>query len=760
MSIAAISLLIGLVIALAAMIIGAIRPAWAAWVGALAAAGAAGAVSYAWASGGGVIADVLWIPALGSRFILELDPLAAPLAVLMTGIAAPILAYTAAYLPKHLEHHGRPIAEQARFCRLMLLFMVAMVLLTLAQDLLVIFVALELTALTSFLLIEFDRENDDARRAAMIALVVTVGSSLLFLVGLLLVAVQSGTTVIPHLVMREPISLVAAVCLVLGVIGKSAQVPLHFWLPEAMRAPTPVSAYLHSAALVASGVFVLQRIRVLLEGAPEVFTLLFVIGFLSIMLGGALALISDKLKTILAYSTIAQYGYIVVLIALGTGEGFFGAPFFILAHGIAKAALFLTAGAVTITTGADKLSQTGGLARTTPVLAVAAAIAAAGIAGLPATIGYFKDELFFAAAVHHGIVVVTLSVIAATMTLAYMARFWWGIFMGSREEKDKKFSPILTGSVAFLAALVLLGGLWYAPLKKAFTPAGEVVGGEPVNISLGYHFDGRPEMWMAIAAWAAGLLLFLSRRRWEAPLSKLADTIAYAFGPAVWSDRLVAATHATSDWFYRFELRDLRDRVRVVLTPTAILVLLGLWAHGSLPEADGFTLDELPLAAGLILASGAALATLRTRRHITLLLVMTFVGFGLALTFALTGAPDVALVIAVIESALTTLFLAVIWQMRPEVLLRAQTNRPKEPTRIWFGIVAGAAAFVVSWVSLDVARVDSVAWAHVALTDSAHAKDVVTAILADFRGLDTAGELTVLIVAVLGAAAIRWEREE
>ncbi len=748
-----------------AIVVGGLRAPWAApRAGALGATIAAGAFAFAWATGGGSIINLSWLPTLGSQLSLTLDPLAAPLVIFVTGLAALILCYTGHYLPKHLLRHHRNLAEQARFCQLMLAFMGAMIFLLLAQDLLLIFAALELTALVSFLLIEFDRENPTARHAASTALIITVGSSLLFLVGSLLIGAEAGTTFLPEIqawLAQNEISTVAAACLIIGVLGKSAQVPLHFWLPKAMVAPTPVSAYLHSAALVAAGVFVLQRLRFILVAAPSALEILYYVGFASVAVGGMLALISDSLKRILAYSTIAQYGYVSVMLAVGSEAGVVGAPFFIVAHGLCKCALFLTAGAVTSATGIERLSEAAGLGQRMPLVAAASGIAAAGLAGLPLTIGYFKDSLFFTAAAHQGLGSALLATVAAGLTFAYTLRFWLGLFTG-RSKTYQKIRPSwgLTAPIVLLAALVVLGGLWTTPLQEAFARAGEVISQQPVSIELRYHWNLQLEMRMALMAWTSGVLLFLlhslTGTYWRAASKILAE---YA-GPARWASRLATAAGSISDALYRLELRDLRDRIGTVLLPTAIFAGLGLLTQGILTgDIGSFQGQDLPVAGALFLVAGAALVTIQSTQHLTLVLLLSFIGFSLALTFALLGAPNVALVSVLIETTLTLLFLDVLWQLRHVVFLRTQARGRRRSRVPWVGLIAGTTASLLTWVALANPKEGTVAWYYVKLAETAHARDVVTVILADFRGLDTAGELTVLAVAALGAAAISWERQ-
>ena len=225
------------------------------------------------------------------------------------------------------------------------------------------------------------------------------------LMGAVLLYAEYGTFSVPELAerVRAGGTTTAALGLIaIAALAKSAQVPLHFWLPRAMAAPTPVSAYLHSAAMVAAGVLVLGRVHPLLAVEPLVLDGLVVVGFASILVGGLLALGQDELKQILAHSTISQYGYVVVLYGIGGAAGAAAAAFYVVAHAIAKSALFMTAGAITEATGESRLSHLGGLARSMPVLAIASGIAAATLAAVPLTIGFFKDELFFTAALGAG----------------------------------------------------------------------------------------------------------------------------------------------------------------------------------------------------------------------------------------------------------------------------------------------------------------------------------------------------------------------
>ena len=734
------------------------------------AAGASVALALAIALGTGYVragpvtlVDLAWLPQLGSRFVIRLDPLGAPLAILTAAIAAPVLAYSGRYLREQLDASG---SDAWRFSLLMLAFVGSMVTLMLAHDLLLMFAALETTALVSFLLIEFDRDDDRAARAAGLALVVTAGSSLLFLAGVVLVARQTGTTVLSDLTAAAtPLPAGAASCLAAGVLAKSAQFPLHFWLPRAMVAPTPVSAYLHSSALVAAGVFVLARLRELLA-TPELMTALMAVGLASIATGAALALVADGLKRILAGSTIAQYGYCVVLIALGEAAG---AIWFFLAHGLAKCALFLTAGAVTTATGHHNLSATGGLFGRMPTLAVASAVAAAALAGLPATVGYFKDEALLAASADHGAWLAVASTVAVALTIVYAARFWLGVFVGwpariapsvtARRDRLASWRSSLTWPVVLLAGLAVLCGTWTAPFEPWLTGAAASMLDEGAGAELAYRLSPHPALWLTLAAWASGVALVLTRRRWDGPLQHAAGAWLLYWTSSRPAGRLGEWSQRLSDQLHELEVRDLRDHITAVLLPVAVLVGLAMLGQTAWPDWGGWPgVDDLTLIAGLAVTAGAAVVVLGMRHHVSLVIAQSFVGFGLGLTLALEGAPDVALVVIVVETLLTILLLAMLRQLRPEAIARTPRGGQGRGPRAWIGPVAAAAMFVLAWFVLGDPRPEGVERAYVGLAASAHAKDVVTAVLADFRGLDTAGEITVFAVAVLGAAGVTWGR--
>lgn len=755
-------LLLALLAAPVTALAGTRRTTWAAPVGSVMAALAFGATLASWLAGGGTV-DVPWAPTWNLRLTLALDGLAALYALLATGIGFLIVVYSARYLPLHLEHEKRPQSEAVRFYAFLLLFMGAMVGLAMAQDLILLFVFWDVTAIASYFLIGYDQENAEARRAALMALLVTGITSVFFLIGALMLFAEYGTFSLPMLFEQVvPGRLVtAAVALVaLAALAKSAQVPFHFWLPRAMAAPTPVSAYLHSAAMVAAGVFLLSRIYPLLQTSPVLLDVLLGLGLLSMFVGSVFALTRDTLKGILAYSTIAQYGYVVVMLALGGSTGAAGASFYVVAHALVKSALFLTAGAVTEATEEDRLSRVGGLWRSMPTLAIGSGVVAAGLAGLPLTIGFFKDEVLFETALEHGQAFAALAVLGAALTLAYTWRFWSGIFLGESQPGEIHEVPVaLVTPVVALALVAFVGGVVVGPFARLAEAAGAASLGAPTPIDLAYHFDLRPVNVLALTTYTGGVLLIVSRSLWE-PLATAAARIGDYVGPERWYRVGLRGLNRNSQRAYLSVVPDLADRIVMILLPGAVLLGLGLWAS----PTEGFyrpgamQVADLPLIVALILTAVAAVIMVLSRQHLMQVLTLAIVDYSLAAVYAFFGAPDVALV-AVLIGTISTLFLLGVLVLLPREELERQVARPttrhRWPRDAFVGIVAGIFTFIVSWAVLSQeAASENVAVEQMRLTPAAHAGDVVTAILADFRGLDTMGEITVITIVLVGVATL------
>jgi multicomponent Na+:H+ antiporter subunit A len=712
---------------------------------------------------GGAALDIPWAPTLGLRLDLSLDGLGALYGLLATGIGAAVFAYGAGYLPLHLQHDGRPRSEAWRFWPWMVLFMVSMVGLACARDLVLLFVFFDLTAVASYFLIGFDRGRREARGAALMALLVTGVSAVALLIGAVILHAEYGTFSLPELFERARpggITTVAGCLIAVAALAKSAQVPLHFWLPRAMAAPTPVSAYLHSAAMVAAGVLVLGRVHPLLAQSDLVLDGLLVIGLASIAVGGVLALAQDDLKQLLAHSTISQYGYVVALYGMGGAAAAGAAALYVIAHAVAKSALFMTAGAVTEATGESRLSRLGGLAAQMPVLAVASGLAAATLAAVPLTLGFFKDELFFAAAREESLPVQALAVAAAALTFAYIGRFWLGVFAGPRRIDTRPVPVLLVAPVVLLALVALVGGVVVRPFAGLAGDAAGVTHAGLVELSPAYHLDARTENLMALAAWALGALI-LAFPRARQPMVRALGRAGELIGPRRLYGLTLAGVNRLSDRVHDTEVRDLRRSLAAVLLPGGVLVAAGFAftpTGSSSYDVGSVAAEDLVIIVLLGLTVAAALTVARDRGRLRPALALSVLGFALAGVYAMAGAPDVALVAVVVETVVTLVFVGVFSRL-PRVDAHGRPVPPARPglrrRNVAAGVVAGAAAFATIWAALSRPTAGANdATELIRRTPDAHGGDVVTVILADFRGLDTMVEITVVATAVIGVASL------
>lgn len=756
-----IPLAIALLAAPAAAATGVFRPRLVPAVAALMAGLAFASTLWGWSSGGGAV-EAPWAPTWNLHLSFALDGLAALYSLLASGIGLAVVVYSSGYLPVHLEHQSRPAEHQVSFYAFVLLFMGSMIGLVMAQDLLLIFLFWDLTAISSYFLIGYDRLAHESRAAAFMALLVTGITAVLFLIGSLVLFSEYGTFSLPRLVAlaeEGPTLLAAGGLMAAAGLAKSAQVPFHFWLPRAMAAPTPVSAYLHSAAMVAAGVFLLGRIYPILAASQLLLDALVVVGLASMAMGGVLALTRDVLKQLLAYSTIAQYGYVVTMFGLGGVDGVLGASYYVLAHALAKSALFLTAGAVTTATDENRINYLGGLLRRMPVLAAVSGVAAATLAGLPLTVGFFKDELFFAATVDRGWPFPALAVAGAGLTLAYSWRFWSGIFLGPLRSEPHPLPSMIVPPIAILSALALAGGLATAPLGRLAEAAAASSLAAPVEPhALAYYLDTRLENLLAIATYTLGGLLIATEPWWRGAASAV-SRLGEEAGPERWYRGVLKGINALSARLHALEVQDLRERVATILIPSALLVAAALIATpGDYAFVAGeFSLGELPLILAVAITAMAAIATTMARNHLALVLLLSGVGFSLAVVYAFFGGPDVALVAVLVETVFTLLLLGMLALFPQE--LPPEGGASRDPRwrrwRDWaLGLVAGGIAFAFAWGTTSQPAPETVSATHVALTPDAHGYDVVTVILADFRGFDTMGEITVIAIGLFGVLAL------
>jgi multicomponent Na+:H+ antiporter subunit A len=511
--------------------------------------------------------------------------------------------------------------------------------------------------------------------------------------------------------------------------------------------------------MVAAGVFLLSRLHPLLASSRLLLDALLLVGLGSMAVGGLLALGADHLKRLLAYSTIAQYGYVVTMLGVGGAAGAAAACFYVLAHALAKSALFMTSGAVTEATGAKHLSEVGGLARALPALAVGSGLAAAGLAALPLTIGFFKDELFFKAAAERGPWLAVVAVASAALTFAYITRFWTGIFLIGQRRPARALPRRLVVPVVVLGGLVVAGGVLVGPFASLSQAAAEITAAAPAAVDPAYHLDLRAENVMALATYAVGLALVLARPRLGGALAAVAR-LGQRAGPERVYIASLAVLNRLSNAIHDIEVRDLRARVVAVLVPAGVLVGTGvaITPFAGAYVVGSFSRLDLPLIAALVGCALAALIVTRLRRHLAMAVGLSGVGFSLAVAYELIGAPDVALVAVLIETLMMLLFVAV-FALLPRRVLRREaaipvtgSRRIRDPV---VGVISGVLVLLVVWAGFSrPVPPDPTADRYLELAEQAHGKDVVTVILADFRGLDTLVEISVVLVALLGVAAL------
>ncbi|HEY3475270.1 MAG TPA: proton-conducting transporter membrane subunit, partial [Anaerolineales bacterium] len=682
---------------------GKLRTGWAPKTAIFMAALAFATTLWAWSIGGGIFL-VPWAPTWNLNLAFELDALAALYALLASGIGMLILLYSVGYLPHHLSNEEHEGERSVYFYVLLLFFMASMIGLVMAQDLLLLFVFWELTTIASYLLIGFDYHKAESRRAALMALLVTGVTSLFFLIAALVLQAEYESFLLPELFRQaEPGALLtgSVAFIMLAALAKSAQAPFHFWLPRAMAAPTPVSAYLHSAAMVAAGVFLLSRIYPLLQISRVLLDILLGVGLISMAMGGLFALKEVRLKRVLAYSTIAQYGYVAFMLGLGTSNAIAGASFYVLAHAVMKSGLFLTAGAVTQATGEDQLTALGGLARSMPSLAVGSGVIAAGLAGLPLTMGFFKDEILFKVALDRGIWFAIAAALNAALTLAYTWRFWSGIFLGRVRREAHPAPWTVVTPVMILAGLVLLGGIWWSPFDRLASAAASAAWGSPVSIELAYHLDARLENLLALSVYILGTLLIMVRPALQ-PLLNGLSRVGDRTGPEHGYSSASRWIERGSALLYNFELHDLANRIATVLIPTAVLILIGLWVTPSsgVYRLSEFRVQDIPLGLALLLTALSALVVTVPRNHLTQILLLSSINFALAGVFAFFGAPNLALVGVLIGVVSTLIFVAFLTLFPLDVLRQGESvTVPAGQNRrdMLVSLIAGGGAFLVVW---------------------------------------------------------------
>ncbi|MFG0583714.1 monovalent cation/H+ antiporter subunit A [Pseudomonas sp. zjy_9] len=701
-----------------------------------------------------------WLPQLGLNLSLRLDGLGFLFALLILGIGLLVILYARYYLSK-----SEPMG---RFFGFLLLFMGAMLGVVLSENLLLMLVFWELTSLSSFLLIGFWGSRSDARKGARMALAVTGGGGLALLAGILLIGHIAGSFELSQVlaagyaIRAHELYPVALILVLLGVFTKSAQFPFHFWLPHAMAAPTPVSAYLHSATMVKAGVFLLARLYPALAGSEWWFYLVSLTGLATLLVGATLALFQHDLKGLLAYSTISHLGLITLLFGLDTRLAAVAAVFHIINHATFKASLFMAAGIIDHETGSRDMRRINGMWKYMPHTAMLAMVAASAMAGVPLLNGFLSKEMFFTETLHQHLlgsfnwVIPAAATLAGVFSVAYSLRFIHDVFFNGEPIDLPKYPPhepprYMKVPVEVLVFLCLLVGVVpaYTVAPLLASAASATLGGDLPEYSLSIWHGFNLPLIMSVVALVGGVLVYALRKplfRWYAGMPRVDAKLVF--------ERMVMSLFVSATAFTRrLENGSLQRYIAYLLGAAIVVVVLAL---GPLPELSG-SVPMQPIdgitALGLAIMVMAGLATvIFHRQRLAALVMLSVVGLMVALAFARYSAPDLALTQLSVEVVTIILLMLALFFLPAQTRVESSSMRALRDfsLAIGSGVMVAMLAFAVltrPYTSIaDYFLANSVS--------GGGGTNVVNVILVDFRGFDTLGEISVLAIAAVGIYAM------
>lgn len=709
--------------------------------------------------------DIDWIASLHITLSFRMDPLSSLLALIALGVGALVLLYCTFYFDDD-EPRLHLFAGQ------LTAFAFSMFGLVTADNMLLMYIFWEFTSVLSFLLVGHYAERATSRRAATQALLVTTMGGLAMFVGIIIIGEQANTYLFSQIVDTPPTGTTISVALLLvllGAISKSAIAPFHFWLPGAMAAPTPVSAYLHSAAMVKAGIFLVARLGPAVAESPVWQLPLLGLGTLTLLMAGWRSLREYDLKLILAFGTVSQLGFMMILVGIGSRDTMLAGLTMLLAHSLFKSALFMSVGIIDHTTGTRDVRELSGLGRRFPVLATIFGLAAASMAGLPPLLGFVGKEASLTTVLHdprlHGMpgpVLTGVLVLGSILTFAYTFRLVFGAFR-SKERFDNAASPAVTNAhpigigflfvPALLAAAGLLFGVWTAPVDHAiadyvdtaFPPGSAFSSPEPYHLALWHGFE-LPVLF-TVVVYLCGLLLYFAQRTVERM-----QFSQPALGNA---DRIYDGVLSLAD---QASLRLTAFIQRGSLSLNLGIIMLTLVAFPMISLLIGtreglrVQLAAAPVVYALMLPiTVAVLAAIAFKNRLSAVLAVSVTGYGVGIVFAFHGAPDLALTQVLVETLVMVVFVL--------VLRTLPANMPRISglvrTRAWIAGSVGVMVMVMGAYAANARSDESIAvhfpYLASALGNGANAVNVT---LVDIRAWDTLGEITVLIAAATGVASL------
>lgn len=717
----------------------------------------------------GVYRVLDWIPAYDVSLSFYIDGLSLAFGLLISGIGTIIVVYSGGYLKGH--------PHQGRFLAFILMFMGSMLGLVFADDMIALFVFWELTSITSFLLIGFDHTRQASRRAAIQALVITGGGGLLLLAGIALLhafTIQMGggvgtwslATIAYHShggeadIRNSSLYLPVLLLFLGGAFTKSAQFPFHFWLPNAMEAPTPVSAFLHSATMVKAGVYLLARMNPILGGTYTWNVILVVIGGITLLWGATFALRQTDMKQMLAQTTIASLGLLVLLIGISTEAAIAAAAVYLVAHAFYKAALFLVAGLIDHGTGTRELTELSGLRRAMPLTFLAAILGAVSMAGLPISFGYLaKEEMYAALSVWEPQTIAVLLVVIlgnalmmATGLAIAIIPFFGGLKSTPLKPHEGSFA-LYAGPVALGIGAVVGAFMVHEFGEYYLVPVASTIYGVEVesHLKLIPYFN-KPAIYLSALTWVLGALIFWQLGAIRLALKEMLDAVKWTFDKGF--DQFMFGLVRLSDAVTRFLHHGrLEIYLFVVFVAFAVALYAPILIGGAIPSITQVPVLSSYEWGALGMAALGLVTVLVAETRLVAIVSLGIQGFAVALIFMLFGAPDLSFTQFMVE-VLSVVILALV--MTRLHLDRTDHRIPFEMVRdgtlaLICGVGVTMLLLVVLQTPLDMSLTDLFA---ATSTPVAHGHNIVNVILVDYRGLDTLGEISVVMTAGVAIYAL------
>ncbi len=708
--------------------------------------------------------SLAWMPSLDLAFSFRLDGLSLLFALIISGVGLFVTLYSTAYMAEN--------RHRLRFFLFLHAFMLSMLGLVLADNLLLLFVFWEGTTLFSYLLIGFDHESSRARANARQSLLITAGGGLALLLGILLLKIAGGTYVISdwpigdEAIRHHALYPLILGGILLGAMTKSAQFPFHFWLPNAMSAPTPISAFLHAATMVKAGIYLLMRCHPLLGGTAAWMTALVVIGGITAIWGAIQALGPRDLKRVLAYTTLMALGILTMFLGGQSVKALTAAVTFMLVHALYKAALFLAVGSVDHQTGSRSLDRLGGLHRTMPLTALAVAAAALSMAGFPLFFGFIGKEIMYEGALSEEVYpafATTAALLANALMTAVAAIVLLTPFSGKATDTTLKtkeapwpmwLGPVVLGGLGIVFGLVpeWVSRVLIEPAVFAFHPARE-----EIRLAIWHGFS--LSLLLSMLTLALGATIYLLRRhlcrfvgqtlaRLPLPVERIYDIALRAFVKG--AEVVTARVQNGSLHFY------------LAAIIFSVILAVGLPWRGSITAAFA-SLSEtgnITAVALVFFIAAAAVMVVTTNKRLAAIGGLSGVGAGVALLFLLLGAPDIALTQLLVET-LTIIFVSIVLLRLPPMDQAGKRSRRRRGFDAALSIALGVliASMLAAIVQTPLDRSLSDFFENNSFV-AAHGRNIVNVILVDFRSLDTLGEIIVVVLAAWAAVTLLRKREE